>query len=96
MKLLLTLFTLLFAFNATALSFTERMSAQNKPAVAQEAQTTSSLTAEDKALGEGYVPEVQDYSQLVQALLIIISLMATVIYFQNKKIQKLIAAAEAE
>jgi ABC-type uncharacterized transport system YnjBCD permease subunit len=93
MKLLLTLFTVFFAFNATALSFTERMSAQNKPEVAQ---SNSSLTAEDKALSDGKEPQIQDYSQLVQALLIIIAFMATVIYLQNKKIQKLIAAAEEE
>lgn len=94
MKLLLTLFTLLFALNANALSFTERMSVQNKPTVT-EASQKSTLTAEDKALTDCQA-QYPNNGQLVQALLIIIALMAIAIYVQGKKINKLVAAAEEE
>lgn len=85
---ILPLFTVMFGFNASAYSFTERMSAQNKPSV--ETQQKSTLTKEDKALKDESCPVIQDYSQLVQALLIIIAFMTTVIYLQNKKIHNLL------
>lgn len=89
MKIFLTLFIFVFALNANAFSFTERMSMQNKPTMQTKTEQKSTLTAEDKALSEECPAPYENYSQLVQALLIIIALMTITIYLQSKKISLL-------
>lgn len=90
MKLILTIFTTVFAFNAFAYSFTEAMSAKHKPGIKAQAEQVSTLSKEDKEICEPVV----DHSELVKWLLVAIAVMLSIVYIQHRKIQSLSAEEE--
>lgn len=93
MKIFLTLILSLFALQAGAYSFTQEMSSKHSPQIKKATEEAKQTTNQD---ANNQCVEVFDYSQLVQALLVILAIMLTIIYIQKKKIAKLSAHDEGD
>jgi flagellar biogenesis protein FliO len=93
MRVFLTLALAVFSLQAGAYSFTQEMSTKHSPQVEKATQKAKQTTNQDE---NNQCVEVFDYSQLVQALLVILAIMLTIIYIQKKKIAKLSAHDEGD